>query len=163
MDVCKPKVFFHMDMDGMQAEQEETNNIVKFSYSILARKKAYFDGPPTLCRGCGASLCLYSEFLSRDEYYKKMSIEAGSEQISDAKKAELNKKDEVTGFLKGKYLKDLSLEELAWICEFCGVHNRVPRNIAKPKNEDELYLIKKAPEVPKKTSIKKRKKFSKFF
>ena len=149
MEACKARIFF--SMDEVMAKQEEANNIVKFSYSILSQNKAFNQGPPTFCRGCGASICKYSEFLPREDYYKKLNIEAESEQISDEKKAQQDYKDESTDFLKGKYLKGLSVEELAWICEFCGVHNRLLKNVTRPQSEDELYLIKKAPEVTKKT------------
>jgi len=151
MDACKPRIFFNVN-DVMEKE-EEINNIVRFSYSILSQKKPFNQGPPSLCRGCGASLCKYSELLTRNDYYNKLSNEERSLIISDEKKAQLNDKDKTTDFLKGKYLKDLSVEEVAWICEFCGVHNRLSKNISKPKSEDELYLLKKVPELGKNTSI----------
>jgi hypothetical protein len=64
--------------------------------------------------------------------------------VKDEEKAKQEEKDQKTDFLKGKYIKDLSSEEVAWMCEFCGVHNRVPKNVEKPKATDELYLLKKA-------------------
>jgi len=150
MMACKPKLFYKKHQVE-ETKQEEAKNIVKFLYSILAENKPFTQSPPSLCRGCGASICLYSQLLTREDYYKKLNIEAESEQISDEKKAQQDDKDESTDFLKGKYLKGLSVEELAWICEFCGVHNRLLKNVARPQSEDELYLIKKAPEVTKKT------------
>lgn len=139
----------YIPSDAVKAEVEEaatTNNIVLISYSVLGQNKESHNTAPTFCRGCGASFCMYSVLYSKEDYYKKMEEESKSEQLKDEQKAEQEKKDQETAFLKGKYLKDLTTEDVAWICEFCGIHNRLAKNVEKPQTGDELYLLKKAPE-----------------
>jgi len=144
MECCNARMFFAPD--NMVAELEEvtaSKNIVRISYSVLAENKEYHHSSPFYCRGCQSALCFYSEILSRDDYYKKMTEEDANEKLNDEKQAEQNKKDQETSFLRGKYIKDLSENEVGWICEFCGVHNKLPKDTLKPQEEDELYLLKK--------------------
>jgi len=146
MECCAGAMLF--DADDFSAQFEDhtaAKNIVRISYSVLTEKKEYHYECPCYCRGCGSALCFYSVLLSRDDYYKKMTEEIAAQKLNDEKQAELNKKDEESNFLRGKYIKDLSENEVGWICEFCGVHNRLPKMTLKPEEEDELYIIKKAP------------------
>jgi len=136
--------------DNMVAELEDvtaSKNIVRISYSVLTENKEYHHTLPFYCRGCESALCFYSVVLSKDDYYKKMTEEVAAEKLNDEKEAEQSKKDEETAFLRGKYIKDLSADEAGWICEFCGVHNRLPKDTLKPQEDDELYLIKKTDKV----------------
>lgn len=130
------------DDDGNQPVH--TNNIVMISYSVLDQIKEYHSAPPTCCRGCSAILSMYSVLHTRQDYYKKMAEEEESKNLEDAQKAEQEMKDKETNFLKGRYLKDLKGDENAWICEFCGVHNRVCGDVEKPATADELYILKDA-------------------
>lgn len=130
--------------DDNDAEVKRVNNIVLISYSVLSQNKEYHSSPPTCCRGCNAILSVYSILLAKEDYYKKMMEEEESKDIEDAKKAEQEMKDKETDFLKGKYVKDLKQDEKAWICEFCGVHNRLAEEVLAPETADELYILKKA-------------------
>lgn len=144
MDCCNAKMFFPSDVQMAQLDEiTATNNIVLISYSVLAQNKEYHAALPTLCRGCGAALCMYSVLHSRENYYKKMAEEEESKELADEQKVEQDVKDKGTDFLKGKYVKDLSEEEVGWICEFCGVHNRVSKDIRIPDTNDELHIIKR--------------------
>jgi len=155
MDCCAGAMFFDEEDDaGLFEDHAASKNIVRISYSVLAEKKEYHYECPWYCRGCGSALCFYSVLLSRDDYYKKMTEEVAAQRLNDEKEAEQSKRDEESVFLRGKYIKDLSENEVGWICEFCGVHNRLPKMTLKPAEEDELYLTKKAPIIGNKIEVK---------
>ena len=130
-------LFADDDMEDYEQLQDApvSKNVVRISYSVITENKQSHQTSPFYCRGCRSAFCFYSNILPRDDYYKKMT-----EEVASVKE---NKSDEEIGLLEGKYIQDLSADEAAWICEFCEVHNRLPKNAEKPQAEDELYLIKK--------------------
>jgi len=129
--------------DARAAELDDmalSTNVVVIPYSIILGNKKFCQEPPQSCRGCKAALNMYSVLYSAEHYYQKMQ----QEPMSDVERAEEEK--DAQEFLKGKYVKDLKPEEIVWICEFCGVHNRLPVNTVLPTEERTFYLLKKAKE-----------------
>jgi len=117
-------------------------NVVLIPYSILLETKDKNSHPPSTCRGCEAVLNCYSVLYSAESYYQKMKQE-DSEPKTDIERAEEEKNEKEKEYLKGEFIKDLKSEEVAWICEFCGVHNRLPANTVLPSQEKQVYLLKK--------------------
>ena len=162
MDCCYEDMYFGSYADDFNDEEcldasekvNTANNIVRISYAILAQAKKPHIASPTTCRACTAALCKYSVLYSHQAYYQKMTDEEAAKVLSDSQKAEQSDKDTTTAFLKGKYLKDVGAEEVVWICEFCGVHNKLSKDIVLPQTEDELYLVKKAHNESKSCSTK---------
>jgi len=130
-----------------------TNNIVLIPYSTLKEYKKQHKGVPFSCRGCGSALCYFSKLLSKTEYDRKMIQEEFPGAVNDAMFAQAKDREKKSNFAKGKFLKDLSKDERGWICEFCDVHNRVPKDVTIPQTEDQLYLIKKGQNYVEETKI----------
>ena len=143
MGMSASKVYLPSD-----AKAAEINNlalgthVVLIPYSILLETNTHNPKPPICCRGCEAALNKYSVLHSAEHYYQKMEGDPSNPK-SDVEKAEEEKEAKEKNYLKGEYIKDLKPEEVAWICEFCGVHNRLAVDTVLPEDEKQLYLIKK--------------------
>ena len=141
---CKAKLYIPKKEEPVHLlESAKLTNIMRISYSALLENKIYHTSAPICCRACNGALSMYSTICSWENYLNKMTEEGKIKQKNDEERAKEEEKHEEPESLKGKYFEDLRGDESAWICEFCGVHNRVPKDAKLPGSGDELYLLKR--------------------
>ena len=116
-------------------------NIFLLPYSIIQETKSCHIHAPHFCRGCKAILNVHSILHSSYSYHEKMK----EDPLDDRQLAEEeDKMKNNIEYYKGKFIRNIQLGDVVWICEFCDVHNKLPSSTVLPQNEKELYLVKKS-------------------
>ena len=125
-------------------------NVFSLNLGTLASDANLATGDPTLCKGCGAYFNSYSKVDGKREGEKKEKEEGEGEKKEKADDMEIEKwgveKERGKEEEKVEMKEEDGAEGSVWVCEFCGLSNRVfIEEEERPRDSTIDYILEPPP------------------